>query len=500
MLEKLSFIATLLHMFRPICSFPTHPSIRLSTLARTSIRTSSSKLELVPEVQWRAEAISHRARVRSLVGGDLTNYDGTNPIYNFLFRYYFWKPSAVASYSPGWNKVLLGALDTDVSHGGGQRRASVWTSGGGQEHGLFFDGSRCSPDTLLGLQNTLDLLRATESRPPSFNCFGMHEWAMLYTSSSDGQAGEPHQHLPLRLPQAALNAAVLERGPLKCTHFDAFRFFTPAAVPLNQRPLARSTQASSDEQPGCVHANMDLFKWAMKLAPWVDAQLVGDCLELARDARLLDMRASPYDLEGMTPEQRRIWSPAPAPHASVVVAAAAAAAAAAAGKGSVSALSADIGVLGADARFSQRELEGALAEVEAAEASVEAAAAAAAAAAVKGGEPCEVAVEASRSLRKAKSRARRSKAKASKLESLNDGHSKGVADSLIKLKVVGEFDVSPIRVETAEGRQRYQWEQEALWRRAQPVRRRVIEAYENFLVHAVEVLQPEKMCALESTY
>jgi hypothetical protein len=44
---------------------------------------------------------------------------------------------------------------------------------------------------------------------------------------------------------------------------------------------------------------MDLYKWAYKLSPWVPAELVVDCFELARRIRELDMRASPYDLRSL---------------------------------------------------------------------------------------------------------------------------------------------------------------------------------------------------------
>jgi hypothetical protein len=50
------------------------------------------------------------------------------------------------------------------------------------------------------------------------------------------------------------------------------------------------------EQRGCLHANMDLYKWAFKLAPFTPAELIADCFALARDIREVDMRASPYDL------------------------------------------------------------------------------------------------------------------------------------------------------------------------------------------------------------
>jgi hypothetical protein len=89
--------------------------------------------------------------------------------------------------------------------------------------------------------------------------------------------------------------AVVESTPLRCSHFDAYRFFTAPAVSRNAGPLSRGTQAA-DEQPGCVHANMDLYKWCYKLGPLVSSELLMHCLDLATDARVLDMRASPYDL------------------------------------------------------------------------------------------------------------------------------------------------------------------------------------------------------------
>ena len=57
------------------------------------------------------------------------------------------------------------------------------------------------------------------------------------------------------------------------------------------------------EQPACIHANMDLYKWAYKFSPWISSDSIADCFELALDARHLDMRAAPYDLNefGVTP-------------------------------------------------------------------------------------------------------------------------------------------------------------------------------------------------------
>lgn len=44
---------------------------------------------------------------------------------------------------------------------------------------------------------------------------------------------------------------------------------------------------------------MDLLKWSLKLGPAVPGDLLLDCLALARLVRVLDMRASPYDVTSL---------------------------------------------------------------------------------------------------------------------------------------------------------------------------------------------------------
>ena len=121
---------------------------------------------------------------------------------------------------------------------------------------------------------------------------------MLYRP--DG-APQPHKHqsLPLRVDQATINR-VVEADEIKCTHFDAFRFFAADAVDKNRHALTRQTQLDH-EQPACVHANMDLLRYALRLAPFVDAALIGDALDVALQARDLDIRASPYLFAGAAP-------------------------------------------------------------------------------------------------------------------------------------------------------------------------------------------------------
>ena len=88
---------------------------------------------------------------------------------------------------------------------------------------------------------------------------------------------------------------MVESHRIACTHFDAYRFFTAPARPRNVL-LPGPDDRAAFEQPGCLHAGMDLYKHAFRLSPMISSDLVADCFELAREIRVLDMRASPYDL------------------------------------------------------------------------------------------------------------------------------------------------------------------------------------------------------------
>jgi hypothetical protein len=138
------------------------------------------------------------------------------------------------------------------------------------------------------------LLSATASRPAHLGCFGLHEWAMVYRQTPDRRR---HADWPLRLGQAGTDE-VVQSHQVRCSHFDAFRFFTEPARPLNTHALTRESQVAM-EQPGCLHAAMDLYKWAYKLSPAIPSDLTADCFELARSVRELDMRAAPYDLRSL---------------------------------------------------------------------------------------------------------------------------------------------------------------------------------------------------------
>lgn len=150
--------------------------------------------------------------------------------------------------------------------------------------------------TIAPYQWYTSVLETTLNSEPVLHCHGLHEWAMLYHPiESDPPPSAMYQpNLPLRVSTAIINEAV-ERAGIRCTHVDALRFFAPDALPLNRHTdLTRMDQLRL-EQKGCVHAHMDLLKMALKLSPFVDSKLLGDVLEVALDARKLDVSASPYD-------------------------------------------------------------------------------------------------------------------------------------------------------------------------------------------------------------
>ena len=241
---------------------------------------------------WQPVAAEHRARTRVWTAPHLARRAAgeRHPVEDFLFEYYSHSPAKLERWHPGIGQVLVGG-DLDE-----YRRLVDYRPCG--------DGVTADLNRLLrrsdGLTWTRDLLALTQGRDARTNCFGLHEWAMVYRTN---QAEVRHEAYPLRLGHRGTDE-VVESHQLRCTHFDAFRFFTDDARPRNAATLTRRDQQTY-EQPGCLHANMDLYRTAYKFSPFVRSSLVADAFELARDIRELDMRASPYDLAslGYTPVQ-----------------------------------------------------------------------------------------------------------------------------------------------------------------------------------------------------
>ncbi len=244
---------------------------------------------------WQARRRAHEERVDAWLAPHLARRRSgvKHPVEDFLFTYYSHRPAQLRRWHPGAGVVLRHADPADF---GPDYHATA--------AGLALDTDRVRGRRAESVAWIRTLLAATAGRPAHFGCFGMHEWAMVYRQAQDEVR---HNAWPLRLSPEAIAAVVEERG-IRCSHFHAFRFFTPPARPLNLLTPTRESQHAL-EQPGCLHANMDLYKWAYKLSPLVPSELVAECFALAREIRILDMQASPYDLADLRHPPVRVETP-----------------------------------------------------------------------------------------------------------------------------------------------------------------------------------------------
>jgi hypothetical protein len=239
---------------------------------------------LLPVDTWRARAEAHEDRVAAWIDPHLRRRAAgeSHPVEDFLFTYYSHRPAALRRWHPGYGVALAEA-----------RERCDWKG-----YGEVPGGVGVTTDFLVAQRPLVEsvhrLLAATERRTPHFGCFGMHEWAMVYRLAPTDVR---HPSWPLRLGPDGTDE-VVERHRIACSHFDAFRFFTEPARTLNTLQPGRDDRPAY-EQPACLHAGMDLYKHAFRLSPLVPSELVADCFALARDIRVLDMRASPYDFEGL---------------------------------------------------------------------------------------------------------------------------------------------------------------------------------------------------------
>jgi hypothetical protein len=237
--------------------------------------------------EWQARRQAHQARVRVWTDPHQarTARGAKHPVYDFLFTYYAFRPAWLRRWHPGPDVTLAGA---------DAREFLRWPEYRETSEGVVLDAAALPRQRREFVAWLRGLLAGMQSRPAFFGCFGLHEWAMVYRQTPEEVR---HNQYPLRFAPDEI-ARIVEGSALTCTHFDAFRFFTTPARPLNRLQLTR-TDAPQFEQRGCLHANMDLYKWAFKLAPFTPSELIADCFELARDVREVDMRASPYDLDAL---------------------------------------------------------------------------------------------------------------------------------------------------------------------------------------------------------
>lgn len=241
--------------------------------------------------EWTKRAKSHEELVGPLTHAFLERRKTSkkHPVHDFLFVYYSFSPAKLKQWVPSFEETLN--VEEDLSY-----FSPYW---------FKLEGSvlRLNPERLqfqvIDLAGFIEkMCRSLLEKTPRFGCFGLHEWAMVYRLS---EKEIRHSGYTLRMSPGAL-AKVVESQNLCCTHYDAYRFFTPKAALLNVlKPTLQDRL--QNEQAGCLHANMDLYKWASKLWPWIGSDFIAKTFFLSLEGREIDMRASPYDLreEGYAP-------------------------------------------------------------------------------------------------------------------------------------------------------------------------------------------------------
>ncbi len=250
-------------------------------------------MEILNSSDWRSKAKSHSEKVLPWVEEfRFRRARGqVHPVADFLFTYYSFRPGQLTRWSPGIGFSLEGVDPTTQLGNFWKRDQNLATldpslMGGRQKRTAFW---------------IYELMKSITSRSGMYKCYGLHEWAMVYRVPTSELR---HSQFPLRLSPEKINH-FLDQQRVCCSHYDAVRFFSPSARPKN---ISNPTFASriAHEQPGCLHTNMDLYKWAYKMSPWISSEIISDAFLLAAKIRDLDMRASPYDLTSLGCDPVRI--------------------------------------------------------------------------------------------------------------------------------------------------------------------------------------------------
>lgn len=244
----------------------------------------TSETDCLSQDHWQSLARAHREEVRKWTVPYRRRKAShqPHPVLDFLFTYYPFSLGKLEQWHAGFGIKLeiKGSPHTPFQ----SRRYQC------HDHFTTLACKTLSDKEIKRIHWIHNLLCLSQKRTPNFACHGLHEWAMVYQGHDIRHRGST----TLRLPQEQIDHLVSSRT-ITCSHFDAYRFFSPSAIELNKlSPTLNSRQ--EHEQCGCLHTNMDLYKWASKCMPWVGSDLHWQCFQLALKARELDMRASPYDL------------------------------------------------------------------------------------------------------------------------------------------------------------------------------------------------------------
>src|ERR1700694_6145744 len=178
--------------------------------ARTVSEAALATCRLRSQTDWLRRAAAHTERAEEFLAPHLRRARAgeVHPVWDFLFTYYSLRPRQLRVWHAGYGVVL----------GGPEARSYLRRAG----YGPHRDGVTVTDEYLRARTDTVAfvarLLRATAARPAHLNCFGLHEWAMVYRTDD-----VRHDRVPLRLGTAGTDAVG--------------RFTAVALQPLRRIPL-----------------------------------------------------------------------------------------------------------------------------------------------------------------------------------------------------------------------------------------------------------------------
>ena len=264
--------------------------------------------EVLSREEWTRRERAHQDRVSRWTEPFLERRSRgeKHPVEDFLFTYYTLSPAQFTRWHPGPGVVLLDAPErADWKFYRPATVAELAVPGAWEAaSGVVVDADAFLAKRETAVKFTREILANTAAKSGTFDCFGLHEWAMAYRAEENGLR---HENAGLRLGASGTDA-VVEGHRIRCSHFDAFRFFQPQAVERNELQPTREAQRTMG-QPWCLRDgdHRDLRPGALSFPVGRASHPTG--VELAWDVRVTDMEASPYDLADWGYEPVRIETP-----------------------------------------------------------------------------------------------------------------------------------------------------------------------------------------------
>ena len=182
---------------------------------------NSNEMIFLEEDDWHERRAKHKARVRRWIEPRLERAarHERDPVEDFLFEYYPYRPAKLLHWHPGIGVELQGETAREYLSDKDYHET---------QQGVTVGVSHLSVARIKSIGWIGHLLRRTADRIGAFDCFGLHEWAMVYEAESIR-----HPAWPLRITAAEIACSYsIAANPLHALR--RFSFFHIASALAQQ--------------------------------------------------------------------------------------------------------------------------------------------------------------------------------------------------------------------------------------------------------------------------